>query len=364
MSIKKRIENDQTVYDVFVKVRDKAGRQKARRKLGIKSERDAIKIEMDLKAELEAFRSKTLWSAWVQHCLEQSRLEYKYSTWFNYKCLLDKWVNPRWSSRFIDEITPADVHDLVFNLVDGVSFWHRRNILKHVRRIFGRAVDEGIIVRNPAAKIKVKVPQAVQKVLNPVEIERLLCEAKTVNHSYYEVWTLALLTGMRSGELYALKWADIDMVSNFIHVTKAWTSKDGFGPTKSAKNRVVPISSECKKFLSELKLKRGAEEFILPRIETWTRGSQANVLRTFCQGIGITSVKFHDLRATFITQMLKQGVSLARVMAIVGHSELKTTQGYLRLCGQDLAGATEELGIRLPEANPGKVLSLNQRFTK
>lgn len=126
MSIKERIENDQTVYDVFVKVRDKAGRQKARRKLGIKSERDAIKIEMDLKAELEAFRSKTLWSAWVQHCLEQSRLEYKYSTWFNYKCLLDKWVNPRWSSRFIDEITPADVHDLVFNLVDGVSFWHRQ----------------------------------------------------------------------------------------------------------------------------------------------------------------------------------------------------------------------------------------------
>lgn len=73
---------------------------------------------------------------------------------------------------------------------------------------------------------------------------------------------------------------------------------------------------------------------------------------------GITSVKFHDLRATFITQLLKQGVALARVMAIVGHSELKTTQGYLRLCGQDLAGATEELGIKLPSLERGQVLRL------
>ncbi len=361
MSIKKRIENDKTVFDVFVKVRDQAGRQKARRKLGIKSEREALKVEMALKAELDAFRSKVLWSTWVHQCLEQCRLEYKYSTWWNYKTILDKWVNPRWSSRFLDEITPTDVHDLIFNLIEGVSYWHRRNILKLIRRMFAMAVDEGILTRNPTAKIKVKVPQAVQEVLNPVEIELLLKEAKAVKHPYFEVWTLALLTGMRSGELYALKWSDVDFVSNFIHVTKSWSSKDGFGPTKSSKNRVVPVSTESKSFLQELKLKRGHEEFVLPRIDTWTRGNQAQVLRAFCEGIGITSVKFHDLRATFITQMLMNGVALARVMAIVGHSELKTTQGYLRLCGQDLRGATEELGIKLPGDVSGKVLSLTKR---
>jgi integrase len=363
MSIKKRDENGQTVYDVFVKVRDKSGRQKARRKLGLKSEREALRFEFDLKTELESHRSKILWSTWVQQCLEQCRLEYKYSTWLNYKTILDKWVNPRWSSRFIDEITTSDVHDLIFNIVDGVSYWHRRNILKLVRRIFMMAVEDGVLAKNPTLKIKVKVPQAVQKVLNPNEIEILLKEAKAINHPYSDIWTFALLTGMRSGEMYALKWSDIDLVSNFIHVTKAWTSKDGFGITKSAKNHVVPISSECRIFLAQLKLKRGNEEFILPHLESWNRGNQAQELRTFCVGIGITSVKFHDLRATFITQLLKQGVSLARVMAIVGHTELKTTQGYLRLCGHDLAGATESLGIKLPEEPTlAKVVAINSRL--
>lgn len=58
--------------------------------------------------------------------------------------------------------------------------------------------------------------------------------------------------------------------------------------------------------------------------------------------------------------MLNNGVPLSKVMAIVGHSSLKTTQGYLRLCGKDIEGATEELGVSLPEIslNDGKVIKL------
>lgn len=79
------------------------------------------------------------------------------------------------------------------------------------------------------------------------------------------------------------------------------------------------------------------------------RRDQAKVLKSFCEEIGITQVKFHDLRATFITQMLNNGVALSKVMAIVGHSSLKTTQGYLRLSGKDIEGATEELNISVPQ---------------
>lgn len=76
---------------------------------------------------------------------------------------------------------------------------------------------------------------------------------------------------------------------------------------------------------------------------------QAKVLKSFCEEIGITQVKFHDLRATFITQMLNNGVPLSKVMAIVGHSSLRTTQGYLRLSGKDIEGATEGLNILVPQ---------------
>jgi integrase len=80
------------------------------------------------------------------------------------------------------------------------------------------------------------------------------------------------------------------------------------------------------------------------------------VTREFCEGIGITPVKFHDLRATFITNLLAQGESLARVMSIVGHSELKTTNSYLRKAGVDVQGGTEKLGYRVPQSESAIVL--------
>lgn len=159
---------------------------------------------------------------------------------------------------------------------------------------------------------------------------------------------------MRSGELYSLRWTDVDLVTGKINISKAWTRYNGEGPTKTAKNRICPISNECRKFLEKLKLQYAKDsEYVLPRIWEWDQGEQARVLKSFCQEIGITPIKFHDLRATFITQMLNNGVPLSKVMAIVGHSSLKTTQGYLRLSGKDIEGATEDLNIQVPEVVEG-----------
>ncbi len=61
--------------------------------------------------------------------------------------------------------------------------------------------------------------------------------------------------------------------------------------------------------------------------------------------------------------MLNNVVPLSKVMAIVGHSSLKTTQGYLRLSGKDIEGATEDLKIEVPqiEENYGNVVHLKRR---
>ncbi len=220
------------------------------------------------------------------------------------------------------------------------------------------AVEEGILNRNPCLGIQVKIPEVEQKVLSNDEVGTFLREAKVTNHRFYSIWTVALMTGMRSGELFALKWSDVDMAARVISVSRQWTSKGGFGPTKTQRNRVVPISDDLLKFLKELKLKREGSEFVLPQLKEWEYGDQAKVTREFCEAIGVTSVKFHDLRATFITNLLSRGVSLARVMSIVGHREIKTTNGYLRKTGVEVKGVTNELGYKIPEAKPAQVLSL------
>jgi len=99
---------------------------------------------------------------------------------------------------------------------------------------------------------------------------------------------------------------------------------------------------------------------VLPILREWEQGLQAMVTRDFCSVIGIKEIKFHDLRATFITNLLARGESLARVMSIVGHTQLKTTNGYLRKAGVEVKGGTDKLGYGIPSVEEANIL----QFTK
>ncbi len=361
MSISKIEKNGKISYEVFVKVRDSNGNQRAVRKRGFSSEREAKRAEFEILSSMQGFKSKVTWDHWIEHFLERYKNEYNGSTYVNYKHNLGKRVTPKWTGQFLDEITTSDVHSLIFNDITNVSSHTRKTFLKIIKRVFNMAVEEGVLIRNPAIGIKVRVAEVAQKVLNRNEIEIFLREAKSLNHRFYTHWALALLTGMRSGELQALKWTDVDFQSGIINVNKSYSRYLGEKSTKSAKNRVCPMSSECRKLLTELKLMTGSTDHVLPRLNEWTQGQQASVIKEFCQGIGVTPIKFHDLRATFITQMLLNGVPLVKVMAIVGHASLKTTQGYTRVLGNDVQGATDSLGISLPDSQElGKVFELRR----
>jgi integrase len=291
------------------------------------------------------------------------KLVHRPSTIVGYEKQLGKWINPRWHGRELSQITKQTLYTTIFDEIDQkLTPWTRKSILKMVRRIFEMAIEEGILDRNPCAGISVKVAEVEQKVLTNTEVGTFLKQAKSTDHRFYPMWAFALMTGMRSGEMFALRWTDIDFEGRNISVSKAWNNKNGFTPTKTQRSRIVPISEDLLKFLKELKLQRGSEsEFVLPHCPEWENGEQARITREFCVAIGITPIKFHDLRATFITNLLARGESLARVMSIVGHSQIKTTNGYLRKAGVDVQGATEKLGYRLPDdVERGQILS----FTK
>ena len=360
MSIHTKVIDGKRVYEVIVKVRNKTGQQVTRRKRWLETECEAKKVEADFFVSLQGFVNKISWEKWSDHVVEKIRCEYRHSTYLNYKNTFDKWFTPSWRMKLVEDIKPSDVHKVIFEDCAHLSSQTRKSLLKHVKRAFNIAIEENLLTRNPAAGVRVRCAEVNQAILNKSEISTLLEKARAAEHRFFPHWSLALLTGMRSGELYSLRWTNIDFVTGKISISKAWTSKNGEGPTKTAKSRVCPLSKECRKFLLELQSEPQAHpEFVLPRLWEWDQGEQAKHLKQFCREIGITEIKFHDLRATFITQMLNNGVALSKVMAIVGHSNLKTTQGYLRLSGKDVEGATEELGITVPSAkNMDNVIQL------
>lgn len=356
------MKDGKKMYLAQVKTRDIGGKQILRTRQGIKTEREAERIEFELKKEVEAKvsgRAERDWVSWVSHCLNVMKLDKSPSTCINYEKNLGKWVNPIWTKRNLRDFTKSEVHKVIFELIpEGkVSPATRKTILKQVRRVFQMAVDDGLIDRNPAIGITVQVPESDKEVLTGEEVKQFLLQAKICDHRFYPVWVLALMTGMRSGELYALGWNDVDLTSRLIRVNKQWTNKAGITDTKTRRSRVVPISDELARFLKEWRLKVPPNaDFVLPQLKEWENGEQAQVTREFCRAIGVREVKFHDLRATFITNLLSRGVPLAQVMAIVGHSQIKTTNVYLRKAGVDIKGATENLGYSAPPDDVGNVL--------
>ena len=183
----------------------------------------------------------------------------------------------------------------------------------------------------------------------------LINYAKTIHPDWANVYTVAYLTGARSGELYALKWEHVDFKNKIIYI------KDSYGwktektkSTKGKKDRTVPINSSLDALLKELKLKNPTNEYVLPRIADWKNGKSAQIIRQYQKALGIKQSKFHAIRGTFITNLLLAGVPVIKVQAICGHDDLKTTLLYVGMLGEDTKGATESLSLE------PKVVSLDE----
>ena len=381
-------------YEIYVsKYRSKGERIQKRIRFDKNGKRISSKIvanrlEYQLKKELDGINEGVClwtWEKWHNECLKRMRLTHKKSSLMCYDGDVKKWLSKNWQERELTDFTRSHVYDFIFTeLPTTLSPTRKHNMLKALRKIFELAHEEGIININPTKGIKVKIPPREQKVLSTEDVQELLDKGKSCFHRYYSLWAFALFTGMRNGEIYAIRHSDIDLESGLIHVNKQFTSKDGIHETKGNCNRVIPICKELRSFLIELIRNGGYKEtlwrwedkdnskkvrviwndLLLPRHRSWRSGEQSKILKKFCKEMGITEVKFHDLRATFITNMLSRGVPLTVVMKIVGHSQMSTTDEYNRLAGVGVKGFTEHLGYHLPTEHQEKAENVLQLFSK
>jgi integrase len=259
-----------------------------------------------------------------------------------------KWTSA-WGPRPVSALTEYDIRDVLdLMMADGKSNSHQRKVKQVMSKIFSFAIAKRKVNNlrsNPATMVKLgRKYEPIQEVLNADQIRILLRKAREWERNWYYVWALALFSGMRNGELYALKWTDVDWERRLMKVSRSFSVRHKlFKTTKSGAWRDIPISAELMIVLKELKLLTGSSEFVLPRMWQWSQGQQAEVLRKFCIQIGLPSVRFHALRASFATALLSRNVAPIAVMKIAGWRDLKTMAHYVRLAGVEIAGATESL---------------------
>ena len=262
------------------------------------------------------------------------------------------------------DITRMHVREIIERMdIEGKSNSRKR----HVKGCLHGAIMWGIetgrikgITQSPCIGIKIsRYEEKKPEILTIAEIRKLMQAAYELDHQWKYIWGGALQTGARSGELYALEWTDVDFDNRRLTISKSWNGRlKQYKSTKSGYWREVPINTELERILKLLRAGAGDRKWVYPRMVDWQRGESARVLRAFCQGIGIPSVRFHALRACFATQLLRDSVAPAVVMKICGWADLKTMQRYIRLAGIEIEGATDSLKILPPEQVMGRVVEL------
>lgn len=347
---------------------------------GILSETDARKLEIRLMrelerklADLEGKRRITgqTWDAVLAHWYKaQQTVRVRFGS-ITQMSLDDYFQSMRkWMVIFdhtpCADITPLDLMKLFNDMTDqGVSLTHRQKLRTRIKAVFEHGIRSGLvhIGRNPMHELVLrKSEEKKPEILTIGEIRKLVEIAFARKHEWRHVWALALLTGMRNGELYALQWSDIDWDGKLITVSRSYNCRiKEIGSTKAGYWRDVPVSQDSERLLKELKHTTGNSPYVLPRLHRWDHGIQAAVLRAFCAENGLPSVRFHTLRACFGTQLLRQGVSAATVMKIAGWKDLKTMQRYIRLAGVEVAGATDKLCVLPPEEIAANVVAFRPR---
>ena len=188
-----------------------------------------------------------------------------------------------------------------------------------------------IITENPAADLVVPENKKEEKIkaLTRSELDKLLSNIKNPKH--YIVSLLAAKTGLRVGEICGLLREDIDDKKGIIRVNKQWKrSKDGswgFGPVKRIKsNRDVPAPPSVFAALNEYKKATPAN--IDGRIVPYENlSSLSGCLANSYKKAGF-DISVHDLRHTYATLMLSEGVDIETVAKLLGHDAEQTRKTY------------------------------------
>lgn len=254
-----------------------------------------------------------------------------------------------------------------------------KNALSALRRVYSLHVEAGVLDRNPALNCGKLVAQIERKYVEEGvrevdawtrdEVELLLEKARERERFVYPVLFAALSTGMRRGELLALRWEDIGR--DEIRVRRALV-KNRIKAPKSGKPRSVPLADDLRAMLDEWRASRKSREgaFSEPGwVFTNANGNQWDPhnfgrswrrLRTRCvddQGeMLIRPLSFHCCRHTFASWALDSGKSITWVQHALGHSDPATT---LRRYAHFVPEEKPDMGFlglvhRAPDARPAQ----------
>lgn len=265
--------------------------------------------------------------------LEQKKPNLRASTWLVYE---------GHTRNHFDELKDLKINRITTSTIEkwitdrqtaGMHFLTIRKVLVTLGQIMAYAVRHRYVDYNPfrdAERPKKQPGESKGKIriLTPDEINRFLVVVKS--QKYKTLFMLAIMSGARQGELFGLKWSDIDWINSQIHIQRTFNNQALYDPKTETSIRKIDIGPTMMTALKKWKLacKPNDLDLVFPNRAGQPLNHNNVVNRHFdpaLKAVGIGKMRFHDMRHTFASLLIEQGENIKYIQTQLGHSSPNVT---------------------------------------
>lgn len=271
--------------------------------------------------------SKLTVSELADRFMDEHTRNLKNSTRRTYQGSIDAHIKRRLGNHRVSSVSKKDIAGLVSSLRETHSAWTIHGALTPLSRMFDLAIDEGWAASNPVKALsRNQRPSGYTKPMRILDRNEINLLLKNASDGSRLLFTTAIFTGLRSGELFRLKWEDIDFAKMELIVKESKTSA-------GVRSVVVPdflVTSLAAKSLvshSQHPFQTGNQT-----LGSWAGNARLR-LRNALKRCGVTDrVRFHDLRHTYASILIGQGLDVTYVAQQMGHASPAITMStYAKL---------------------------------
>ena len=272
-------------------------------------------------------------------------------------------ILPRLGRLLVKDVSFSDVEKLHRSMKKAPYAANRTLAL--ISKMFALAIKWEWAGRNPAKGIERFPEEKRERFLSPDEISRLsqalidfVEEASRPNESgkAADAIRLLMLTGARRSEVLSMTWDMLDMD------TGVWVKPSSH--TKQKKTHRVPLSPPALQLLADIRERGDDPTYVFPS----RRGSKhphvtelKKAWAKICKLAKLDSVRIHDLRHTYASVLVSGGASLPLIGALLGHTQVQTTQRYAHLMDDPLREATTRVGAIIAQDDNAEILQLKDK---
>ena len=326
------------------------GKRKQKRKRGYDSKEEAEKALTKLLNELNEGRvievTNMYFDEFFDIWLEERKLTVEKSTFNNNVTFYNLYIKPKIGGLRLKNISPLILQRFVNELVlsKKLSSGTIHKIFDILKVVFKKAIKLKLLSDNPAQQVELpKIRKNEINVWGIDEVNTFLQKCKDVKRpsKYYTAYLIAILTGMRQGEILGLRWKDIDYDKGLIFIRQT-LSHDGKEIKIGAKTvsgvRTIHISKmlidqlkEEKQRIEKQKLKLGNSYEDNDLVVCTREGKPiiaTNLVKAFkkdVKKVGLPIIRWHDLRHTHATMLIERNVNPKIIQERLGHSRIGVT---------------------------------------